>query len=232
MTNIDFNQNGFPKMDSPFVQPNRHIEIPWYRLLITLWNRSGGSSGGQVVPTGMIMDWAGPVSTVPSGWLVCDGSTVSRAAYDALFSAIGTTWGAGDGATTFRLPDFRNRYRKGTSGSPAVGTYSGSSSFTIAVNQIPQHAHGLTDPGHVHAIVDPGHTHGQSIINSNTAGTAGTQGASAANNATAGTTATGMTGITGTSSAFIGISATDPVGNGDPISFDPPNGAVLTVIKT
>ena len=43
MSLTDFTQNGFPKLNSPFVLPNRQIEIPWYRLLITLWNRSGGA---------------------------------------------------------------------------------------------------------------------------------------------------------------------------------------------
>ncbi len=45
------------------------------------------------------------LQTLPTGWLLCDGSAVSRTAYAALFSAIGTTWGAGDGSTTFNVPD-------------------------------------------------------------------------------------------------------------------------------
>lgn len=48
-------------------------------------------------------------STAPSGWLLCYGQAVSRATYDVLFAAIGTTWGAGDGSTTFNLPDYRGR---------------------------------------------------------------------------------------------------------------------------
>lgn len=53
---------------------------------------------------GTLIDFAG--GTVPSGWLSCDGSALSRIEYAALFDAIGTTWGAGDGEYTFNLPNF------------------------------------------------------------------------------------------------------------------------------
>lgn len=64
-----------------------------------------GSSGGA--PTGAIMMFGGSVA--PSGWLVCDGSAISRTTFATLFSAIGVIYGPGDGATTFNLPDFRLR---------------------------------------------------------------------------------------------------------------------------
>jgi microcystin-dependent protein len=63
------------------------------------------------LPAGIVMDYAG--SSVPTGWLECDGAAVSRATYSALFTAIGTTWGAGDGATTFNLPPSAGRSRIG-----------------------------------------------------------------------------------------------------------------------
>lgn len=58
-------------------------------------------------PTGTIQAYAG--STAPAGYLVADGSAVSRTTYAALFAVIGTTYGAGDGSTTFNLPDLRGR---------------------------------------------------------------------------------------------------------------------------
>lgn len=68
-----------------------------------------------IAPPGSVMIWAG--TTVPEGYLLCDGSEVSRTTYDALFSAIGTTHGAGDSSSTFNLPNFQGRYLKqGTSG--------------------------------------------------------------------------------------------------------------------
>lgn len=56
------------------------------------------------MPAGIIAPYAG--SSVPTGWLACDGSAVSRTTYSALFTAISTTWGAGDGSTTFNVPNF------------------------------------------------------------------------------------------------------------------------------
>lgn len=62
-------------------------------------------------PPGFINDFAGDV--VPPGWLLCEGAAVGRMAYPALFAAIGTTYGAGDGMTTFNLPDGRSAFRRG-----------------------------------------------------------------------------------------------------------------------
>ena len=63
------------------------------------------------VPVGTIVAYAGP--NTPSGWLVCDGSAVSRETFSALFAAIGIAWGHGDAATTFNLPDLRGRFLRG-----------------------------------------------------------------------------------------------------------------------
>jgi microcystin-dependent protein len=78
-------------------------------------------ANGAVFP-GMIADHGGP--TAPTGWLACDGQGVSRTTYADLFAAIGTTWGAGDGSTTFNVPDLRDRFRRhrGASFSGPVGS--------------------------------------------------------------------------------------------------------------
>lgn len=65
----------------------------------------------SIFPIGTPLHW--PASTPPSGWLACDGSEVSRATYSALFAAIGTTFGAGDGSTTFNLPNEEGAFRRG-----------------------------------------------------------------------------------------------------------------------
>jgi hypothetical protein len=66
---------------------------------------------GSVIPAGTIAPFGG--GTVPEGWLLCDGSTVSRTTYSALFSAVGTVHGQGDGSSTFHLPDYRGRFLRG-----------------------------------------------------------------------------------------------------------------------
>lgn len=71
------------------------------------------------VPSGAMMMWG--TATPPSGWQLCDGSAVSRTTFAALFAVIGTTYGSGDGSTTFNLPDFTQRFPlgKATSGTGA-----------------------------------------------------------------------------------------------------------------
>lgn len=71
------------------------------------------------VPAGVIMAYAG--SSVPDGWLDCDGSAVNRTTYATLFTAISTTWGIGDGSTTFNLPDLRSATLRGV-GTPTIFT--------------------------------------------------------------------------------------------------------------
>jgi microcystin-dependent protein len=122
-------------------------------------------SGAAAV--GASIDLCGPV--VPTGWLLCDGSAVSRSTYSELFTAINVIWGAGDGSTTFNLPDFRGRGtigRDDMGGSAAnrvtagVSGVSGVTLGGVGGNQSMQtHNHTLTDPGHGHMINDEGHQH-------------------------------------------------------------------------
>ena len=77
------------------------------------------NSSVTLVPTGAIMPFA--MNTAPSGWLAANGSAVSRTTYAALFAAIGTTYGAGDGNSTFTLPDLRASFVRGA-GSDGVAT--------------------------------------------------------------------------------------------------------------
>ena len=73
---------------------------------------------GSEVPAGTMQMFAG--NTIPAGWLLCDGSAISRTNYAKLFSAIGTTYGAGDGRTTFALPNLIDKFVQGAA---TAGTY-------------------------------------------------------------------------------------------------------------
>lgn len=86
-----------------------------------VWTYKSILSGGGV-PVGFIMPYAG-VGLLPEGWLFCDGAAVSRTAYRALFGVLGTTWGGGNGSTTFNLPNFDDRVLQGKSSTNPVGTY-------------------------------------------------------------------------------------------------------------
>jgi microcystin-dependent protein len=95
-----------------------------------------------VSPAGELKMW--PTATAPTGFLLCTGAAVSRTIYAALFAVIGTTFGAGDGTTTFNLPDFDNRLPIGAGDLYAVGATGGSKDAIVV-----SHTH--TDSGHSHS---------------------------------------------------------------------------------
>ena len=99
-------------------------------------------------PTGGLMMW--PTATAPSGWLMCNGQAVSRATFSALFALIGTTFGAGDGSTTFNLPDYRDRMPIGANTITAIAGTGGSKDAVVV-----SHTHTATS-----SVSDPGHSHG------------------------------------------------------------------------
>lgn len=103
-------------------------------------------------PVGMIVGFAG--STAPTGWLLCQGQAVSRTTYAKLFAVIGTTFGSGDGSTTFNLPDARGRVLVGVGNSGATGSTnhtlgqkSGEETHKLTVSEMPQHRHGINYVG-------------------------------------------------------------------------------------
>lgn len=111
------------------------------------------------VPVGTVIDFAGP--TAPDGYLECDGSAISRTTYPILFSIIGTSWGTGDGSTTFNLPDLRGRTTIGDGTGTAGGATAHAFASTGGDERMPSHAHGHTNPtvtlpNHVHSMA---HTH-------------------------------------------------------------------------
>ena len=93
--------------------------------------------------SGFIQMYAGNVA--PTGWLICDGSAISRATYADLFAVIGTTYGTGDGSTTFNLPDLRGRVGIGLKSTDTdfdtLGETGGEKKHTLTVNEMPSHKH-------------------------------------------------------------------------------------------
>lgn len=87
------------------------------------------SSAPTYVPTGAMLMWG--TASAPTGYLLCNGATVSRSTYSALFAVIGTAYGAGDGSTTFTLPDFRDRFPVGAGTSYSANSQGGSKDATV-----------------------------------------------------------------------------------------------------
>jgi microcystin-dependent protein len=98
----------------------------------------------------MIYMFAG--NQVPNGYLECDGTAVSRDTYSELFSAIGTIFGAGDGSTTFNLPDLSGKIAIGSSQSHVLGSSGGSETVTLVTDELPQHTHEVAQHGHTNNI--------------------------------------------------------------------------------
>lgn len=107
--------------------------------------------------SGTVVPWGG--SSAPTGWLDCDGSAVSRSTYADLFTAIGTTYGVGDGSSTFNIPDIRGRTVCGkdnmggtaanrltssaTIDGTTLGTAGGSETHTLSTSEMPSHGHNI-----------------------------------------------------------------------------------------
>ena len=78
------------------------------------------AQNASAVPVGCIMPFAGPAASVPAGWMLCDGTAISRTTYANLYNVIGVAWGTGDGSTTFNLPDLRGMFLRGLAGTDSV----------------------------------------------------------------------------------------------------------------
>jgi microcystin-dependent protein len=126
----------------------------------TGWLDLTTATGANVVsPTGTITFFGG--SAAPTGWLICDGSAISRATYSTLFGVISTNYGAGDGSTTFNLPDLRGRVPVGwaAAGGHTDVSALGNNDLVALGNRRPKHRTSLSDPGHNHGVNDPSHNH-------------------------------------------------------------------------
>jgi microcystin-dependent protein len=89
-------------------------------------------TGIEGIPTATIVPWSD--SSVPSGFLECDGTAVSRSTYADLFAIIGTTYGSGNGSTTFDLPDLQDNVAVGKSGTKALASTGGANTVTSTGN--------------------------------------------------------------------------------------------------
>lgn len=126
-------------------------------------NLAAGAASGEsvhygqltaLVPAGSMTMYGG--TTAPSGWLMCDGSAVSRTTYSALFAIISTTFGVGDGSTTFNLPDFRQNFPIGKAASGTGATLGETGGAIDHDHTVSDHTHSV--PAHYHSTSGTGTT--------------------------------------------------------------------------
>jgi len=149
----------------------------------TYYNVSGewilrGLLGAPGIPLGVALPYFG-VTAPASAFALPFGQAISRTTYVNLFNLVATSYGAGDGATTFNLPDLRgyllagkddmggaaaSRITAGASGidGTVLGAAGGAQTVALGTAQMPSHSHGVSDPTHAHGVSDPSHNHGVS----------------------------------------------------------------------
>jgi len=128
----------------------------------TKYDFSGANlTGIEGIPTATIVPWSS--ASVPSGFLECDGAAVSRSTYSALFAIVGTTYGAGDGSTTFNTPNLADNVPVGKSGTKSLASTGGANTVTSTGNvggstanatlstaQLASHSHNVSGPSYVY----------------------------------------------------------------------------------
>lgn len=162
---------------------------------------STAAGTGDGTPTGVMHEYPG--ATVPAGYLLCDGSAVNRNTYAMLFAVIGVLYGAGDGLTTFNLPDMRQRFPIGKAAAGTGSVLGGTG--------------GLID----HTHTGPSHTHGVSVV-----------GDAAPTTTTVVATGVGTTVASSTHVHTPHTGATDASGAGNTGAANPPFLALNYIIRT
>lgn len=191
--------------------------------IITIPGATGG--GGTAVPAGTIWMYGG--TTAPTGWLLCDGSTVLIATYPDLFGALGTRFG-GDGTTNFMLPNLVDRFPIGKT----VGLTGGSAAKTLAVANLPPHNHTI---GHDHGAFNTGSGggHEHTIPRREAVGTSSDAAARGGGTAVG----TADTGTNGAHSHSINVppypaNPSGSTGSGTPLDVMPPWLGLAFIVKT
>lgn len=218
--------------------PHRAVDVP-----VTAITGISGSEvqtilealAASVVPAGSLTPYAG--SSAPTGWLFCYGQNVNRTTYANLFTAIGTTYGVGDGSTTFTLPDLRGRTLFGKDdmggsaasrlsalyfgGTPtSLGAVGGEESHVITSSQLPAHTHTAS-------ATDSGHTHSVKYNTSSSYGTGAVSGVTSVSSAG------NQTGTAAALSGTANISVTvDSAGSSSAMGLIPPAIILNYIIKT
>lgn len=216
---------------------NINSNVECNNIICNLLDTSNVNVAGEVYvnyqpysPVGVICIYSGEVP--PAGWLLCDGSAISRIQYSRLYSVINTLYGNGDGITTFNLPNLQEMIPVGKSFSKNLGETGGNNTITLTPEQLPSHSHtGTTsDNGsHSHNINDTGHTHNLDRTSNPDSGAYDANNSNSTSS-TACTTDRGTIGSFSTYTSYTGISIIDNGNHSHTFTTNETgNGAVINI---
>jgi microcystin-dependent protein len=196
--------------------------VPKYMRMLLFSDGTNVVPVANADPPGLPIPWLS--ATIPGGYIYLNGQAISRTANPGLFYYWGTTYGAGDGSTTFNVPDLRGRVLAclddnggaaagrltSIGGGTTLGAAGGTQTHILTSGEMPLHGHTLTDPGHAHSKNDPGHQH---TVGFDVGAAAGGASNTAAGGAFFANTNSVTTGIT-INAATTGISISNTGGGG------------------
>lgn len=169
-------------------------------------------AGAILVPPGIVSAYAG--TTAPTGYLLCDGSAVSRTTYAALFAVAGIAFGSGDGTTTFNVPDTRGYFLRGWASGGTIDPARVLGTTQTDALKTHNHAATVSDPKHSHSTAGGGN-----FLTDNSSGTLATSG--------------GQSYATSSATTLVATGVTVAIGNSSPASTEtrPVNLAINYIIK-